>query len=251
MPAPTFVGGYASAFNTSTSPKSTAAFNVAVGDVLVAALADGQFNTGENYTFANSGTALTWTEQTAATAATGLDVFVQTATATPSAAQAGITGTLTRVTGTSTHFFGGIVARFSNATLVGTASARSTAPDTTSPYQLSITTLLPNSAIVYVVADFNALDFAARVHTTVNGFTPTSGNGQELSYFRDATQYTACWAYVPDAGAAGAKTVGMSGPASGDVLLAAVEVGGTSTAATARLNNIRTSNPARSRASNW
>lgn len=246
MPAPTFVGAYATALNSTTTPKSTAAFDVAVGDVLVAALADSQFNASENFTFSNSGTALTWTEQTQATAVAGNDAFAQTATAVPAGAQTGITGTVTRVTGVATDFYGAIVARFSNATLVGTASARSTAPDTTSPYQLAITTLLANSAIVYLMVDFNALDFAARVHTTVNGYTPTSGNGQEIGYARNVAQNTACWAYIPDAGAAGAKTVGMTGPASGDCLLVAVEVGGVASAA-ARPRNVRTNTPALTR----
>jgi hypothetical protein len=231
MPVPTFVGAYATTFNTATSPKSTSAFDVALGDVLVMPLADESFATGENYTWGNSGTALTWTEQTAATAVNGSDVFTQIATAVPPGSQTGITASLTRVTGAGSGWFGGVLARFSNATLVGAASARSTAPDTTSPYQLAITTLLDNSAIVYAVVDFSAIDFSTRVHTTVNGYTPSVGNGLELGYFRDSAHYATCWAYIPDAGAAGAKTVGMTGPASGDVLLVAAEIGGVGGAA--------------------
>lgn len=234
MPTPTFVGSYNTAFNTATSPKSSSAFDVALGDVIASIMADEAAQTSENYTWGNSGTGLTWVEQTQATFVTSADVFIQAAHATPAGAQTSITGTLTRNTGNAAHWFGAVFARWSNATMTGVvAGARSTTPDTASPYTLSITPVLNNSAIFYGIADFSASDFTSRVHSTVNGFTPTVGNGLELAYFRDSAHYSACWAYIPDAGAGGAaKTVGITGPAGGDTLLVAVEIGGVAAAAT-------------------
>ncbi len=227
MSAPTFVGSYLTAFNTATSPKSSAAFDVATGDVVIAGVCDEQADASENFTYGNSGTSLGWTEDTAATFVAGGDTFIQTATAVAPGAQTGITGTLTRTTGDASHVFGGMFARFSNASVTGTARAQSTAPDTSSPYTLSITPVYPNSAILYGMADYAALDFSARVHQTVNGYTPVAGGAYEIHYHRSAVDFSLCWAYIPDAGAAGeAKVVGMTGPAAGDVLMVAVEIAG-------------------------
>jgi hypothetical protein len=77
-----------------------------------------------------------------------------------------------------------------------------------------------------VVADWNAVDGAVRTWRTVNGTAPTSGNGFERSYVRDAASMTYYCAYYPDAGAAGSKTVGLSAPSTMRYVICAVEIKG-------------------------
>lgn len=77
----------------------------------------------------------------------------------------------------------------------------------------TLTTTTNNCLIVAVVVDWNAVDGASRTWRTVNGITPTAGNGFERSYVLSGTgALTYYVAYWPDVGAAGAKTLGLSTP---------------------------------------
>lgn len=118
------------------------------------------------------------------------------------------------------------VYEFSGSDGVG-ASAKATNQTSGGP-SLSITTTQANSAIVVIASDWNAVDGATRTWRTVNGFAPSSGNGAEKEYQRNTSAATHYVAVYPDAGAAGAKTVGLSAPASGmKWSIIAIEVKGT------------------------
>lgn len=95
---------------------------------------------------------------------------------------------------------------------------------------LAITTTAANSAILVIVADWNAVSGASRTWRTVNGITPTSGNGLEKTYFTDGSNYTVYAALYNDAGTAGLKTVGLSAPTGQKYTIIAVEVKGTTAA---------------------
>lgn len=221
---PTFVADYeGSSWLTTTSPKTTGAFNGAAGDVLVSMLADASDSNNENYTWTSSPTE-TWTENAETTGTLNADVLLQTATTILTAVRTGMTVTVTRTTGVTTDPYNHVVAHFTGSNGIGNAT-RLTGTGVAAP-SFAFFTNFHNSAIVYVISDWAATDGTTRTHRTVNGFTPTAGNGQELVYFRDASWYTVYAAYIPDAGNAGSKTIGISAPAGGDCLIAAVEIQG-------------------------
>lgn len=234
MAAPTFNADYEGAsWDTTTSPKTTGTFNIAANDFLVAGLVDENFSTDNDYSFSNSGTALTWTEQTYSWV-NNSDCMVQTATAPVSASQTGITVSGTRAAG-SADKFNIVVAHFSGSDGLG-ATNGAVGVTGASP-SVSITTSFADSALFVIAADWGAQDGASRTWSTINGFTPTAANGQELVYFRNSLNYTVFAAYYPNVGAAGSKTIQISNlTASSDTSFAVVEVrgsGGTSATVTA------------------
>jgi hypothetical protein len=224
---PTFVADYEGPSWTGiTSPKTTGAFNGSLGDVLVALAARASFDAGSTFTTTSS-PAETWTNGTKTAGTQGADVDMQPATAVLSAARTGMTvstAMLTAVPGNND------VLQFTATDGVGTKATQS--GNGTAAVSLSITTTFDNSAVAYLFADWSATDATTRTHRTVNGFTPSAGNGQEVVYFRNTTDWAVVGAYIPDAGAAGAKTVGLTTPSTGDWLGIAVEVRGTGAAAT-------------------
>jgi hypothetical protein len=117
--------------------------------------------------------------------------------------------------------WGDIALRFSGSNGIG-ASAKANASSGAST--VSLTTSQPDSAIVCFCLDFNGGSGASRVWETINSVTPTAGNGYEQAYTLDTGNYTIYAAYWPDAGAAGAKTVGLSAPTGMAFSVIAVEV---------------------------
>ena len=220
---PTLSASSATVFNTGTSPKTSAAVSANVGDILVACVADENTDPSQAYTYSNSGTAQTWVKQTATGGTTDADAWAQTATAIVANTLTSQTISATFSAGGSGQWYGLAAYVFSGSDGVG-ASARTAA--TGGAASLAITTSFDNSALVVVCADWSAADGTSRVWRTVNGYTPTVGNGQEKAYFRDSAHYAAYSAYYPDAGTAGSKTVGLSTPSGGDFELAAVEIRG-------------------------
>jgi hypothetical protein len=189
----------------SATTRVTNSFNVTSGDILVAVMAS---EDGAQTFSAPTGGSLTWNQQAQlGTAAANCRAAIYTATAT----------TTTSITVTCTNSVGGKywgfrVFRFASGASIG-AVASSASGSTVAPSQ-AITTEQDNSALVYVAGDWTATDGATRTWLTINSITPTSGNGLETDYFRDATGtfYAAYAGYWDDAGAAGPKTVGMTTP---------------------------------------
>lgn len=222
---PTFVTDVegAAGWGSSATPKTTATFNGSTNDVLVTLLTDSNDNGGEAYTFTST-PAETWTELAETTGTTNADVWMQPAWTVLTADRTGMAAIATRTGGDAVPF-NILTAIFTGSDGVG-AYAKSPGNGGAAP-ALGITTLFDNSAIIYMVGDWAATDGATRTHRSVNGFTPTAGNGQELLYFTDGSNYTVYCAYIPDAGNAGAQTVGISAPGTGDCLVIAVEIQGT------------------------
>lgn len=220
---PTFSVAPVTAWTSSTSPKSTGTFSAASGDIIVGVVLDETDNGTENYTTSNSGTAQTWNEH-AETIGTTSYAWAQTVDATVNATLTNQTITVTRNAGTTGNYWGACFAKFTASPGIG-ATSRSTAGANGAP-TLDITTQYDNSAIFYACVDWEPINGATRTHRTVNGYTPTAGNGQEFAYSYTSGRYTIYVAYIVDAGPAGTKTIGISSPTGQAYSCAAVEVRG-------------------------
>ena len=209
LAAPTFVAEYPTAFNSTTSPK-TAMNAVAInsGDVLVLVSADeGLFTLGET----ENGSA-SWVNirNSDAYDYTAVRSSGYTATATET-----LTATITSAGGYS----GGNIVRFSGSDGIGASATNS---GTTGSPSVSITTTQDNSAIVVIVGDWNAIS-GTQIFTSDGG----AGSPTNLTdYPGDGARYGVAIAYYPDAGTAGAKTVGMSAPSGQKWTIHAIEVKG-------------------------
>jgi hypothetical protein len=213
--APTFVAEYeASSWSTTTTPK-TVTPTTSAGDVLAVLAAT---EDASNTTQTPSGNSLTFTQQQLFTTADFCELRVDTAT--DAAGGTGWTLTDSLVGGGQWGF---TALRFSGSDGIGASAQGSAASGAPS---LAITTTQDNSALVVIVGDWNAADGASRTWRTVNGITPTSGNGGERVYARSVGAYTVYAAYYSDAGAAGSKTVGLSAPSGQKYSIAAIEVKG-------------------------
>jgi hypothetical protein len=222
---PTFVQGAETAWSTSTTPKSSPSFDDLIADILVSlgGAADGGSTavvptlSGETFAALES----------VGTAATSARIDVRAATV----ASAGTGDVVSEALTGTANLFGANVLTFRGSDGVGAHVSTNGAAG--GPSQV-ITTTQDNSAIAVITVDWNAVDGTTRTWRTVNGITPTAGNGLELSYFRDSINYAVYVAYYSDAGAAGAKTVGLSAPVGQKYTIAAIEIkGSTATAASA------------------
>lgn len=220
MAAPTFVTSYQSSFGDSNTPK-TAAPTVAVNDVLVVV---GVAEDAGTTIATPTGGSLTYTLQQSLVVASNCAVYVWT---TISASAQSFTLSADEG-GAGTAWWGIQALRFSGSDGVGASNKA----QTTGAPSLSLTTNFANSAVVVVNGDWNAVDGTTRTWRTVNSITPTAGNSLERTYFRDAAHYGVYVAYWNDVGAAGAGTYGLSAPTGQKYGIIAVEVRGSSGAAT-------------------
>lgn len=196
---PTFVASYESAWPNTTTPKTTSV-TVDSGDQL--AVFGVTYDTAITLS-APTGGALTYALVDSLVLTSRCSVYVWTATASSSQ-----TFTMSVARNASLGMFGFNCLRYSGSDgfgVHGTANASGNGPN------LNLTPS-DNSALAVAVGDWNAVDGASRVWRTVNGLTPTSGNGMERTYMRSASNYTVYVGYWSDAGAAGSKTVGLSAP---------------------------------------
>ena len=232
MAAPTFVNSYRTSYsNTTTSGNMTV--TTQAGDLVVI------YATSENNNItinAPSGNSITFTRSVFFDPGAGSYAPIYIWTGIDSAGGTNWTLSLT-ATGSSVHW-GSTALVFRNAA-VGTGIT----DNKTSGYTTSITTTQANSAIVVALTDWSAISDPQndRIWQTVNGYTPTAGNGQELDYQYVNGAYTVFGAYYPDAGTTGSKTVGLStGPGSSShVSFAVLEVKGTGGSGYTTLNWLR------------
>ena len=188
------------------------------GDVLVTL--SGDFNLTTQSFAASSSPSETWTNNTKTGGGSNADSLAQTATAVLSANRSGMSATSVRSPAQSS-LWNFVVAQFSGSDGVGANAA--TTGNGQGAVSLTITTQYDNSAIVYLIMDWSDDGNAARTHRTPSGgSTPI-----EIGHFNNSSDGSATWAYIADAGAAGAKVVGMSAPTGRDQVMAAVEVRGT------------------------
>lgn len=225
MPAPTFVADYAYVPAVA-SANATLDLTCGSGDVIVVV---GQVEDNA-YTLATptGGTGLTWAAIGPSNLANYAKVYAWTTTA--SASNTAATITVNR-NGANSYWASVRAFRFSGSDGIGATAITTTA--TSGTPNLALTTTQSNSAVVCLVADWNAIDATTRTWRTINGTAPTSGNGYERNYARDASVGSVLSAYWPDAGSAGSVTTGLSAPTSGWKWLSiAVEVKGTTGGAT-------------------
>lgn len=216
-PYPTFVSENETAWNSVTSPKTTASIAVNNGDVLVAySVCEGQ---GGTDVVAISGGGLTWTLAQSVSVNSYTLVYMWTTTATSTTSFA-VTFTHT---GNTLLWYGGDVLVFRDSNGIGASNKTNIASGGPS---LALTTTANNSAIVCVSGDWTASDGAVRTWRTINSITPTAGNNLEQSYFRDAAHYTIYGGYWSDVGTAGSKTTGISSPSAQKYSIISIEVKG-------------------------
>lgn len=218
MAAPTNVDTYSSGYASRSWPTGATVTGVTVdvGDVLICK--GGLEQGGVTLNTPTGGTGLTWTlRNTPSTASDRAPVYLWTAVAT-----AAFTGQTITVTGSSGTLWGGVVIRrWSGSDGIGAAAEADNGTGSGLP-SVGLTTTGANSAVDVITADWNAVDGATRAYTTVNVAAT------EVTYARDAAAGTAYGWYYSDAGAAGAKTVGITTPTGQRYHIAAVEILGSS-----------------------
>lgn len=209
---PTLVATYSSGYSQA-STALTVTFDSAVGDVFVVrgATEDGTLTLATP----TGGTGLTWNLEQFWTGSTDAGVWIWTATA--SAINTAATLTVTR-SGTCWGGFG--MSRYSGSAGIGASNKAQSGTGTPSV----AVTCSANSTLDCVVGDWNAVDGATRTWLTINGITPTSGNGLESGYDRNASLGSSYRARWDDVGTAGSKTAGLSAPSGMKWSAIAVEV---------------------------
>lgn len=218
MQPPTLVASYSSSYSTNSTPK-TLSITTQAGDIVVVC------GGGENQTATLStptGNSISFTTRQSIVVTSYATAYMWTGTD----STGGTNWTLScgRTGGSGVWGYSCFVFRGSDG--VGASSKTNVSNNTPS---LGITTTQENSAIVVINADWNAQDGASRVWRTVNGITPTSGNGMEVAYYYGAGIWSAYAAYYTNAGTTGSKTVGLSSPGTQTYSIIALEVKGTAT----------------------
>lgn len=195
--------------------RTTSSFNVQNGDLLVVGIVteDNSYPSG-----APTGGSLTYTQRALPTGADYTYLAVYSAPVTSSAS---MTVSVTSYNG-SGHAFGFVVHHWRNSTGVGNVGS---GQGTGGPSQ-AVTTASANSGISVFSGDWNAADGTTRTWRTVNSITPTSGNGLERVYYRNASTFGVYSAYYDDAGTTASKTTGLSAPTGQKYRIAAIEVKG-------------------------
>lgn len=207
MSAPAFILEAETAWNTATTPKTTAAFNILQGDVLVAYAETDDSSTTVN--ISNSGLALAWTLQQAVAVA-GFS-WVGAWTHVVAQSRAAVTVSFAGVGG---GFFGGNVLLIRGSDGVGASSKTNGSGAPT----LNLTTTRADSMIVVANADFAVGTGARTWRTGAGALTETT--------FANAVNMVVYGGYHVNAGAVGTYAVGLSAPAGQTYSIVAVEVFG-------------------------
>lgn len=229
-------------YSTVTTPKTTAAFDVVAGDLIVVLCSIEQGVNNTVVTPTASGGTVTWTSRASQT---GGGTTTQSAaycwTGAVGATATGITVSLARPSSQTTIFWGMSATVYRAHGGVGVAFSGNNATGSTAPSVAA--TCSANSAVVNQINDWNATDGTnptpGRTWRTVNGSAQS-----EALYFRDATRQTVYGGFSPDTGTAGSITQGLTTPSTMRWVLVGVEILGTASVATARARNVRQSNPA-------
>jgi hypothetical protein len=217
---PTFVAEYESAWNTTTTPK-TVTPTIAPNDCLVIAGMTANDTTQVATPTDNLGTHLTY--NLLQTIQVTDYCYLRLWTAIVAGGQSG-SFTLSMARAGSADDWGLNCLRFSGVDAVG-ASNKANAEVSSGGQNFSFTTERENSVVVVFAADWTA-DSGTPTWRTVNGITPTSGNGLRVTFQAITSVYTVHGAYYTDAGAAGANAYGASVPIDQKYSIAAVELKG-------------------------
>jgi len=214
MAAPTFIASYSTVYNTAGTNKTTSVTTQA-GDTLI--VYGGGDTDGTNpivlSTPTGNGVSLTLLQSIAV--ANRSSAFIWSGTDTTG----GTNWTMSCDGNINGPVWGFTCVVFRNSGGSGNSNSLGTFGAPT----LGLTTTQNNSAIVVFNNDYTPLDGASRIWDTVNGITPTSGNGLELTYNFNGN-ITVYGAYYNDAGVAGTDTVGLSAPTGQTYSIVAAEV---------------------------
>lgn len=217
MAAPSFIQEAEVAWNTDTTPKTTASFDVVTGDVLVAWAIIESYGSGAGTpTLGVSGGTLTWTSQQLIQATDYCSVQIWTAVVDTDKS---MTVALSKSGGAAGLWFGGNVLTFRGSDGVGASNKANAA---TGDPAVTVTTTQDDSAVVMASGDWNATDGGTRAYNTSGG-----GTFSETSYFRDASHYAVYGGYYANVGALGGQAIGISDPNGQKWAIVGVEVKGT------------------------
>lgn len=226
MTAPVPISSTATVFNTNTTPKTTASIAVQSGDVLVAsAFGELAQNGGVAVVLAittATGSTSAWAPREDTSFTDGNHAYIRTWTATATAT-GNITVSFSQTAGTAINF-GGEVSVLRGSGGIGNVNKNNNNISSGAP-TISVTTTGANSALVFASTDWNA---------TAGTVTFTASNGTPVSDLADQSGAGASYCnysfHVADAGAAGAKTMGMSSPSTQRYVCTVIEVLGTASA---------------------
>lgn len=195
MAAPTFIASYSLAFDSSSSPRTVTVTTQAGDAIIVSMMAEDTIASASI-----SGNGITFTQRYTTTGAplgalwTGVD------------ATGGTNWTLTVANSSAPYYWGVAVYIFRNHNGFGAVSTGNG-----SSGGASLTTTGTNSAVISSVVSSGS----SSVWRTVNGVTPTNGNGLERVYTTNFGTYAAASAYYNDTGTAGAITPGLTAASGG------------------------------------
>jgi hypothetical protein len=191
--------------------KTTAAFNVQTGDILVAYAVAEDSNGSTNISV--SGGSLTWTSRQNISVNAFAYVGMWTAVVDTSKSMSVTFSISNPALGSN---FGANVLTFRGSDGVG-ASVQATG---TGAPSVNISTTQVNSAIVVVNGDWNSTDGTSRT------WRNNAGAFTEQTYNRNASLYAVYGGYHADAGAIGTYAVGLSAPTGQKYSIAAIEIKG-------------------------
>ena len=210
---PTFVAEYETAWNSTTTPKTTANFNVLSGDKLVA-YAVSEYHENTIATPPGGTLAGTWVLQQ--TIYVSNYTYVRLWTMVVGSDQNGINVSFTRSAGAG--YFGGNVLHFRNSNGIGVTNQANAASGDPA---VTLNSVSANSAIVMVIGDWNAIAGAQVANESIGSFVELT------TYEGDGLHYGVYGGYYSDVGAAGNKTIGQTDPNGLQWAIVAIEVLGT------------------------
>lgn len=229
MPAPTFIASYGSVYNSNTTPK-TVSVTTQPGDIVV--VYAGSENGGNAFSGLPSGNGITFTQnQSIHIDNTWADAAIWSGTDTTG----GTSWTLSLSRTSTAVWWGFTCLVFRNSAGIG-ASSQAQSGSSSGDSSISLTTTQANSAVIVFGADWNTGSGNTRTWKTVNGITPSNGNGLETTFINNAN-FLAYGAYYNDTGTAGSKTYGFDTGILSKTSLVALEIKAGAAAASAIYRN--------------
>lgn len=218
-------------YTTSGTSKTTAAFDVQAGDLIVVlASVENASSIASVDPFASGGS-ITWTQRAQSPSAPTTDQSLAKAwTGVVGNTATGITVSLNKPGSDGTALWGFSATVFRNHGGVGSTYAGSNGSSSSAPSLAAACSA--NSAVLFTVNDWNAVNGSTRTYRTINGAAET-----ESTYSFTSGRHTVYSAYRTDTGAAGSITQGLTTPSTMRWAMAGVEVLGTTSGISASLTS--------------
>jgi hypothetical protein len=229
---PIFIQKVETAWADGITPKTTPAFNVQIGDVLVAYSMVETYDTTAGHipnspSISDSSGTMTWILQQSIVVQDYAQVLVWTAIVDVSK---NISVSFSLVQGAYLADFGGSVLTFRGSNGIGNVTQAISIID--GAPTLNIATTQANSSIVVTNCDWNALD------GTTRSWLLSAGTFIEQTYAFVSALYTIYGGYIDDAGSMATKTVGLTAPTGQKYSIIAVEVKGSEGGCNALTSNL-------------